>query len=215
MNCSKDCWFCILSLCDIISFIRFSVVSKYFAALCEEWLGCYKSTLHGYWEKSEQTVVSQKGWRNRVRQAFTCPCGRVKWNIRRHCDCFVLCTLCGRSRPYEKVVVRTWERGSRCTYQCVFTCGSCSEILDMNDIFLVQWQPVKSFVVCKNCVPHWANGRILTPTNNELAFKLLSSQWKEYSQPMKLNEDYVEELRELMKVNDPDNNIIDALARRR
>lgn len=53
--------------------------------------------------------------------AFTCYCGKIGWDVRHHCDCFVKCRCCYRKLP-DRLTVRIG-----CNIYCGFPCEECCD----------------------------------------------------------------------------------------
>lgn len=63
---------------------------------------------------------------------FTCYCRQRGWNIRYHCECFVECTCCKRSRPI-KLLYWFSTVGPFCIFPCRNGCSQCKRDMTVDN----------------------------------------------------------------------------------
>jgi hypothetical protein len=119
-------------------FVAFSLTCRQFHEWMSKHLADSAAQVEGYPDR--QSLIG----------TYRCYCGRIDWNTRYQCDCFVKCDLCDRRLP-TRLSARN-EGGSYCGFPCSKWCNLCSE--DMCEDNIDEFRFYRGQVLCCLHIKH-------------------------------------------------------------
>jgi hypothetical protein len=93
------------------------------------------------------SATLSKGYplRPNLLRTFTCYCGRIGWEVRYQCACFIGCNCCSRKLP-ERLTTRL-EETNHCGFPCEKYCDVCNEWITEENVHRFKFSD--GFLSCK------------------------------------------------------------------